>query len=188
MNQLVALKPSLEQDASARFTRAEFLRMIDTGAFAGMKVELIHGRLERLTPPVFQHGRLVAALCARLEAIFSSDSTVVVVADAGIDLGEDTMVACDVAVVRPIDQFRMLEASEVLLAIEVSYSSLARDRDMKRLEYARAGIPHYWVVDVERRVIHRFAEPDAGDYLALPSLRFGEEVPVPGTDGAITLD
>lgn len=187
MNQLATIKLP-EQDTRAYFTRAEFLRMVETGAFAGMKVELVKGRLERLTPPIFQHGRLVAAIGALLEAVFASSLEWVVVADAGVDLGDDTMVACDVAVVRPIEQFRMLAAGEVLLAIEVSYSSLGRDLEMKRAEYARAGIPHYWVVDVERRVIHRFAEPNAGDYLALASLRFGEAVPVPGSDSAITLD
>lgn len=41
-------------------------------------------------------------------------------------------------------------AEEVLLAVEiVSPGTRKVDRQFKKLEYAEAGIPHYWVVDVE---------------------------------------
>jgi Uma2 family endonuclease len=44
----------------------------------------------------------------------------------------------------------LLRASEVLVAIEiVSPGSRRTDRVIKRGEYADAGIPHYWIVDLE---------------------------------------
>ncbi len=51
MNQLARLSP----DTRARFTTAEFLRMVESGAFEGMKVELIDGELERMNPPMGGH-------------------------------------------------------------------------------------------------------------------------------------
>jgi Uma2 family endonuclease len=36
--------------AKARFTTREFVQMIDAGAFADMKVELVRGELERMPP------------------------------------------------------------------------------------------------------------------------------------------
>lgn len=48
---------------------------------------------------------------------------------------------------------RLLRAGEVVLAVEVvSLGSERTDRVIKRGEYADAGIPHYWVVDLDALV------------------------------------
>ena len=45
---------------------------------------------------------------------------------------------------------RMFRASEVLLVIEiVSPASRRTDHVHKRRDYADAGIPHYWIVDID---------------------------------------
>ncbi|KXP01369.1 hypothetical protein AXK60_03575 [Tsukamurella pseudospumae] len=45
-----------------------------------------------------------------------------------------------------------LTAADVVLVIEIlSPSSHRVDRVTKRDEYARAGIPHYWIVDVDEQ-------------------------------------
>jgi hypothetical protein len=43
-------------------------------------------------------------------------------------------------------------------------------------------------VDVERRVVHVFDRPEAGDYLGIDLVRFGEPLVVPGSEAAITLE
>jgi len=49
----------------------------------------------------------------------------------------------------------------VVLVVEVlSPSTAARDRGIKRLLYQRAGVPEYWIVDVDARRIERWT-PDA---------------------------
>ena len=58
----------------------------------------------------------------------------------------------------------------------------------KRVAYAAAGIPHYWVVDGERRVVHVFADPVPGDYAEVSTVRFGAPLAVPGTDRTIVLE
>jgi Uma2 family endonuclease len=46
----------------------------------------------------------------------------------------------------------LLRASEVVLAIEIlSLGSQRTDRSIKHAEYADAGIPHYWIVDIDSR-------------------------------------
>ena len=82
----------------------------------------------------------------------------------------------------------MLRASEILLMVEVSESTRERDIGMKRMKYATAGIPHYWVVDGERSVVHVHADPIEGDYADIGTVRFGHPLPVPGTDATITID
>ncbi len=61
----------------------------------------------------------------------------------------------DLAIVRgsPGDYFEHHPAGvDVALIVEVAYSSLDTDRD-KRLIYARAGIPVYWIVNLEDRCL-----------------------------------
>lgn len=65
----------------------------------------------------------------------------------------------------------MLRASEVLVVVEiVSPGSRRMDRVVKRAEYADAGIPHYWIVDLDEPVslaachlAGDFGYQDAGD-------------------------
>lgn len=46
------------------------------------------------------------------------------------------------------------------LVIEIMQSSADRDLREKRLRYAQAGVPEYWVVDLTRRLIHVFRDPE----------------------------
>ena len=189
MNQVLPIAGTAP-DHRARFTTREFLHMCATGAFDGLadRIELIDGELQRMPPPGYMHGRASLRIGAKLEQLLASASDRVVVGETGIMLDEDTVVGCDAAIVRPIGEPRMLRPDEVLLAVEVAHSSLPRDLGAKKQAYARAGIPDYWVVDLQDRLLLRFSEPTGGEYDALPPLRFGEPMPVPGTDGAIVLD
>ena len=54
--------------------------------------------------------------------------------------------------------------ADVLLVIEVAYSSLDRDLGLKSLAYARAGVPELWVVDLPHRQVHQFTRPSPEGY------------------------
>ncbi len=56
-------------------------------------------------------------------------------------------------------------AADVLLLIEVADTTLHLDLGEKAALYAEAGIPEYWVVDIESRrlLVHR--QPAGGEYL-----------------------
>jgi Uma2 family endonuclease len=56
-------------------------------------------------------------------------------------------------------------ATDVLLVLENSNTSLKDDLGRKKLMYAAAGIPEYWVVDLNARLLHVFARPKGGDYM-----------------------
>jgi Uma2 family endonuclease len=64
--------------------------------------------------------------------------------------GPATVRAPDIVVVREEGPENRVVAGEVLLAVEViSPGSRKTDTHMKPFEYAEAGIPHYWVVDLD---------------------------------------
>lgn len=65
----------------------------------------------------------------------------------------DLIVVDRVAVDRVDDEGGLLRAREVHLVVEiVSAGSRRMDHVIKRGEYADAGIPHYWIVDLDQPV------------------------------------
>ena len=170
----------------ARFSASEFLRMVELDAFGDIGVELIRGVLDRMPPPGNTHAQLQVALLAQLLKLLSQN---VVRGEAGIDLGDDTIVACDAAILsQAFEVDGMIPAAIVSLVVEVAVSTRDRDLGLKRHLYAAAGIPTYWVVDVERALVHLFDRPQDGDYAGLALAKFGEPIAVPGTDGAVMLE
>jgi hypothetical protein len=63
---------------------------------------------------------------------------------------------------------------DVLLLIEVADRSLAYDRGRKLRAYARSGITEVWIVDLDRRELLRFGEPEADVYRIAEVRRPGE--------------
>ena len=174
-----------ESSTKARFTTAEFLRMAESNVFADMKIELIDGELQRMMPPMSGHAGWQATLVALLYQIAGSG---LVLGEVGIDLGDDTVLACDAALLRaPIVGDRLLVAGDVRLVVEIAQTTLSRDQGEKRVRYASAEIEEYWVVDSERSVVHIYREPVDGDYALITTVRFGEPLAVPGTGATITL-
>lgn len=169
-----------------RFTAADFQRMIEAGAFEDMWVELIEGKLERMPPPGRRHGIGQIGLVARLLTLFGETRVLVEVA---VDLGNDTVVGPDIMVLKAAGgEGTLVAADELLLAVEVAYSSHDRDLQLKRRLYAQAGVPTYWVLDVERRAVHVFEHPEGEVYRTIDLVRFGEPLAVPGSEAKITLE
>lgn len=50
------------------------------------------------------------------------------------------------------------------MLIEVADSSLEKDKNLKRKLYAEAGIPEYWIVDIEKECVEVFQETEKGAY------------------------
>ena len=76
----------------------------------------------------------------------------------------------DVVVHRCIPDAEWVTARDVLIAIEIlSKNSQRRDRFHKMSDYARAGIPHYWIVDWDEKgalIIEHYALAGGGrEYL-----------------------
>lgn len=83
---------------------------------------------------------------------------------ADIELDAETLVQPDLFVL-PSGEARSLktwkEVSRLLLAVEVLSPSSARaDRIVKRRRFQRAGVPEYWVVDLDARLIERWRPRD----------------------------
>jgi Uma2 family endonuclease len=90
----------------------------------------------------------------------------------------------DGAIVRGIpDDYRRHHpaAADVLCVIEVSDSSLHRDRVIKKRIYAGGGIPHYFIINLQDREIEVFADPQApaGRYATTDKLTTRQKLSLP---------
>jgi Uma2 family endonuclease len=72
----------------------------------------------------------------------------------------------DVTLLRPEADgaLSVARASEALLVVEVSNTTLAYDRNVKRDRYAQAGIPEVWIVALEGCYIEAAHTPVGGVY------------------------
>ena len=185
MNQMTRIVPALADGFKARFTTQEYLRMCEVGAFEDLTVELVDGELERMQRPQNNHAMRQAQVVIRLGQVVGEE---LVRGEVGVDLGADTLLGCDAAVLRhPVVDNRMLQPDDLTVVIEIAETTLSRDLGMKRRKYAEASIPFYWVIDGTRSVIHVHAEPVEGDYAEIHTVKFGQPLAVPGTDATITL-
>ena len=69
-------------------------------------------------------------------------------------------------------------AADFGVVIEVSDSSLWYDRTVKGRIYAEAGIPVYWVVNVEERIVEVYTSPNPAEYATRTDYAVGQSVPL----------
>jgi Uma2 family endonuclease len=65
---------------------------------------------------------------------------------------------------------------DVLLLIEVSDSSLAKDRGLKARLYAEAGVADYWIVNLIDRTVEVRRDPQGSAYRSVEVFRAGQDV------------
>jgi Uma2 family endonuclease len=101
--------------------------------------------VERIRPQLPQHLRITGAVDVDL-ALAPTDAP-------GFVRAPDVVVATADGTERVQREGGILRATDVVLAVEILSPGSARiDRTLKRAEYADAGIPHYWIVDIEHPV------------------------------------
>lgn len=78
-------------------------------------------------------------------------------------------------------------AADIFLVVEISYSTLRYDLDVKVPLYARHGVPEVWVIDLKHHKLHLFRSPVQGSYQYVTSEPDGGHSAIPGVSGA-TID
>jgi Uma2 family endonuclease len=141
-----------------RFTVRAFDALCDSGRFGDRKVELLNGLIAMMAtgPP---HDYAVTAMGNRLEELLpKTDWTVR--EEKPIVLSKWWKPLPDLAVVRgPYTRYasRTPGRLDVALLVEVSDKTYPKDSGPKRRAYCRHGIPAYWIVDVNRRLVEVYA-------------------------------
>ena len=141
-----------------RWTRAEYERLVDLGAFERESIELIDGQLLVAEPQGASHASTVGAIDEALRAVLPRGW--IVRTQAPISLDDASEPEPDPAVVqgRHAD-YRHAHPARPALVVEVAESSLAFDRRQKGSFYARARIEDYWIANLLDRVLEVYRDP-----------------------------
>jgi Uma2 family endonuclease len=137
-----------------RFDVPTFDNLCASGTFGDRKVELLNGLLVMMTTGP-AHDNAVAALGDRLEELLPKTDWMVR-EEKPVVLSKRWKPVPDVVVVRgPRTRYaqRTPGRLDVALLIEVSDKTYPKDSGPKRRAYSRHGIPAYWIVDVNRRLV-----------------------------------
>jgi Uma2 family endonuclease len=139
------------------FTVTEYLALGETELGYD---ELVEGRVFMSPSPGPDHNRAVFRVAVQLEPQLPSGFEVLLDLDVNLELAPpdapgftrrpDLIVARRSARERVRQEGGIIRAAEVVVVAEfVSPGSKRTDHVAKRADYADAGIPHYWIVDLD---------------------------------------
>jgi Uma2 family endonuclease len=145
-----------------RFTRDELYEMSRAGMFQGKKVHLLHGRLIVMPPPGPEHDYVLDQVMKFLRRTVPDGHYLR--EQRGLAVGPHNDPVPDAAVVLG-DSADYLKRHPItaIFAAEVSNTTLYGDTKIKPFLYALAGVPEYWVVDLNGRRIVVHTQPRTDD-------------------------
>jgi Uma2 family endonuclease len=158
----------------------EYYRMAEVGLLApDARVELIEGEVIDMAPIGSTHAGIVNFLMRTLDRSVGERAVITVQQPVRLDLHSEPQP--DVAVLKArSDLYRKSHptASDVLLLIEVSDTTLRFDLGAKLALYARQAVPEVWVVDVAGKQVHRMREPTGDSYQSISILNISDSIEV----------
>jgi Uma2 family endonuclease len=154
--------PSSQAMEPLRWTCGEFHRLCDEGWFDGSRVILVDGEILAIPMAAPPHNLSLGLADDWLRTVFTTGFHIR--NQTALDVGTDNDPGPDLAVVTGYRRdYRDRQATSAVLVVEIADSSLSIDTKTKSHLYALAGVPEYWVLDVNARQLHVFREPIADE-------------------------
>ena len=154
--------PASKAPAAKLWTVEEFHRLGELGIFEGRRAMLIHGSILEEGPMNPPHAIASTKTEDLIRDLFGRGYHVRVQKPMVFGLSIDP--EPDVAVVRGRPADYTSHPTTAALIVEVSDTSLKYDTTEKAMLYATAGIPEYWVLDLNARQLHVYRAPVDGAY------------------------
>lgn len=160
-----------------RLSARDFLLLVDNGAFDKYsKSELIDGEIVCVNSQLRPHAMAKTNLAYQLiNALQAMDSSLTVIVEVGVKLDDSNLFEPDIVVVSDSED-RVVPGETVVLAVEVSDTTLRHDLVRKAAFYAATGIPEYWVLDVNKRVLHQLWAPGPEGFGERREIKLGSVV------------
>lgn len=148
---------------------ADIERMVAAGMIDDDEnFELIEGEIVPMGPKSNAHERIKSALIIAIANTLPSNLWLG--AESSIFLSQDTIVEPDICVYPRHLQSTNVKGPDIVLAIEVSASSLVYDLGRKARVYARHGVRELWVVDANTRRTFVHRQPDGAAWTSIVEL------------------
>ncbi|CAN5281731.1 Uma2 family endonuclease [soil metagenome] len=146
-------------------------------------VELLDGVLVEMSPQGSPHAYAIRRLNTIAGPVVAAAGLELSI-QAPLDVGSPiSLPEPDVAIVPVTERDR--HPSGAVLVVEMGITSLSIDLVRKARIYATAGVPDYWVLDVDRRMLVVHREPADGCYTDVRTLGADETAVVAAVDLAV---
>lgn len=162
----------LEPAPLSRLNRHQFRELCELGAFGDRRVELLRGIVVEKEPMKAPHQRAMIWLNRAL--VRGLDDSYIVRPGLPFAAAEDSEPWPDLMVTHGEPD---ADPSRASLLIEISDSSLRKDRKVKLPLYAEVGVPEYWIVNVSKPgdvTVEVHTEPTPTGYAREQVLRDGD--------------
>jgi Uma2 family endonuclease len=160
------------------FTADDVVKMAEAGLFGDdERIELIDGEIVEMTPVGARHMGCVNRATAFMTEAFGRKAIVSI--QNAMRLNIHNMPQPDVVILKPRADFYVPvgpNPENVLFLVEISDSTLRRDRNVKLPRYAKYGIPEVWIEDLKRDVILVFRDPKGDQYQTQLTFRHGDTI------------
>ncbi len=178
-----------EQTRRRRFSIQDVERMLDAGILdEDEPLELLAGELILVSPQNPRHAALTEKIRRLLENHYGSG--VHTRTHSPMEAEADSLPEPDVGLFRgEVEDYldRHPSGREALMVVEIAATSHARDRDKAGI-YSRAGVPVYWLVDLERDCVEVRSRPSPdGEYAETRTLEGADRLGVPGTSEQVSV-
>ncbi len=171
---MIAFEP-INIPHAAKLRAQDFLLLNDAGAFADYaKSELIEGEIWVMNSVYSRHAGATAELVMALGfAAKAVRPDLKLYTPLSVNLSDNSLPEPDIAVCEPHAAGPM-PLAKVKLLIEVSDTTLDIDLGRKLRLYAGAGVPEYWIIDLNENRALLHMTPVDGDYAEQIDVPFGE--------------
>ena len=179
---LMAEKPSPVQsfeDGRLKFSLEMFEHLSDTGLFGEAHVELLNGEILVKTMQKPPHAQTVRQLSKLFEQLFGERALLSAQLPLVMLAPPPDFLEPDLALLKlPAEQYkdRNPTSNDAIVVIEVSDTTLERDRGAKLAAYARNNIPEYWILNVNETKLEVYREPKGNEYRSRRLFTAGEGV------------
>ncbi len=170
---------------------ADYHQMIEAGVLdEDDRVELLEGKIVCMSPQRPFHAASVQRSANYLYEMLRNKAYIR--AQLPVILGNDSEPEPDIAVVRLENHeysFRHPEATDIYLLIEVADWTISKDRKQKARIYGKNQVLEYWILDIQKRQVYVFRQPEDGTYREELTLSSNDSLAMQAfPDVAIALD
>ncbi|WP_369405757.1 Uma2 family endonuclease [Streptacidiphilus anmyonensis] len=183
----MALMTAAERPAVTSDSDGLLEAFLDLSVPDGFRAQLIEGEIIVTPPPDGAHETLISVVAKQLYRHAGLDVDVLQTKGLRVPGGRFIPDATVIAAGGFMEAEPWAEPAGVLLVLEVTSSRPDKDREAKRLGYAKAGIPCYLLVDRSEGKITLFTDPEKGDYQTATRASFGKPLDLPAPFG-FTID
>jgi len=175
--------------STIKWSIEDYHQIIKTGLLVDRPVELLAGEIVKMSPEGEPHAFFSSEMGSYLTRVLG-DRAFLRQAKP-ITLPNQSEPEPDLAIVQPLGREYLSHhpyPENIFWVIEYANTSLEKDSTVKYHIYAEAGIPEYWLVNLQTAELIVYSQPRGQDYGSKMTLKEGEISPLAFPDLTIPIE